>query len=234
MKIAVHQPQYMPGPAYFHKMASADLFVFLNDVQFEKNGLQNRNRIRNAESRQWFTVPTLYRFPQKINEVEADFTHNWQRNHLHSLDACYGAAPFYRNYIPLFAEFFCAPASRIDRIGIDSVRLLAGILGIKTETVLSSDYRFKGKGTERLVAMCRHFKAGTYLADQDEGDYVDMTLVESAGVKVEFLDFKCPAYPQHRSKGHEDFMPDLSAVDLVFNCGPRSLGIIMGALGAQS
>jgi hypothetical protein len=228
MKLAIHQPHYMPQPGYFHKMACADFFVFLNDVQFEKNEWQHRNRIRNAKGPQWLSVPTAYKFPQKINEVEVDFGRNWQRNHFHSIEACYGNAPFYRKYAPLFAEFFCAPGSKIDRINIDSVKLLAGILGIQTEYAISSDYKFKGESTERLIAICKHFKAATYLADAGGRDYMDIALFEYAGIKVEFQNFKCPVYPQHWAKTPDDFVPDLSAIDLVFNCGPDSQNILMG------
>ncbi len=172
-------------------------------------------------------MPTTYKFPQKLNEVQVDFTRNWQKNHLHSLDACYGRTPFYWKYIPIFAEFFCALASKIDRVNVDSVRLLAGIMGIKTETVLSSDYSFKGESTERLVNICKHFKATTYLADADGRDYMDVALMENAGIKVAFQEFKCPLYPQHWSNGPQNFIPDLSTIDLIFNCGPKSLDIIM-------
>ena len=228
MKLAIHQPHYMPRLGYFYKMASAGFFVFLNDVQFRKNEWQNRGRIMNAKGPQWLSVPTAYKFPQNINEVEVDFSRNWQRNHFHSIEACYGKAPFYKKYAPLFAEFFCAPCSKIDRINIDSVKLLAGILGIQTEYALSSDYKFKGKATERLVTICRHFKATTYLADAESRGYLDVTLFQQARIKVEFPNFKCPVYPQHRAKSPDDFVPDLSVIDLVFNCGPASLDILMG------
>jgi hypothetical protein len=228
MKIAIHQPHYMPGLAYVHKMASADFFIFLNDVQFEKNEWQHRNRIRNAKGTQWLSVPTTYKFPQKINEVDVDFSMNWQRSHFHSIEACYGKAPFYHKYAPLFAEFFCAPCSKIDRIDMDSVKLLAGILGIKTEYALTSDYKFKGETTEKLVAICRHFRATRYIADDGSDDYLNMALFEKAGIKVEFQRFKHPGYPQHWAKTPDDFIPNLSAMDLVFNCGPRSLDILIG------
>ncbi|HUI90658.1 MAG TPA: WbqC family protein [Chitinivibrionales bacterium] len=227
MKLAIHQPHYMPGPAYFHKMASADFFVFLNDAQFEKNEWQHRNRIRNASGAQWLSVPTTYKFPQKINEVEVDFSQNWQRNHFHSIEACYGKAAFYSKYAPLFAEFFCAPCSKIDRIDIDSVKLLAGILGIKTEYALTSDYKFKGESTEKLVAICKHFKATSYIADDGSGDYLNMELFEKAGIKVVFQRFNYPVYAQHWAKTPDDFIPGLSAIDLLFNCGPKSMDILM-------
>ena len=48
MKAAIHQLQYWPGLRFFAKMRAAELFIYLDDVQFEKREFQNRNRIRNA------------------------------------------------------------------------------------------------------------------------------------------------------------------------------------------
>jgi hypothetical protein len=227
MRLAIHQPQYMPWTGYFHKMASVDCFIFLNDVQFKKNEWQHRNRIRNANGSQWLSVPTTYKFPQKINEVQVDFGQNWQKSHLHSLEASYGKTPFYKQYIPLFAELFCVPCSTIDRINMDSAKLIAGIMGITTEIFKTSDYEFKGESTERLVEICGHFRAKTYLAGAGGHDYMDLTLFEKAGIAVEFQEFHPPVYPQHWAKSAEEFIPGLSAVDLIFNCGPESLKILM-------
>ena len=49
MILAVHQPQYLPWSGSFDKMDQADLFVLLDTVQFEKNGWQNRNKIKTAQ-----------------------------------------------------------------------------------------------------------------------------------------------------------------------------------------
>jgi hypothetical protein len=228
MRIAIDQPHYMPSCDYLRKMASADLFVFLNNVQFEKNDFQNRNRVRNSESWQWITVPVAHHFPSKICDTEVDFTHSWQKDHMHALDACYGTAPFYKQYSPLFAEFFCAPASKIDRIAIDSVRLLAGILGISTESVFSSDYKFKDDKTARLINVCRHFKATTYVAYAAEKEHTNASLMKEAGIDVEFLDAAPIVYPQHWSKSASEFIPGLSAIDIIFNCGERSLNVLRG------
>jgi hypothetical protein len=175
---------------------------------------------------QWLTVPTTYKFPQKICEVEADFSQPWQKKHIHSLEACYGKSPYYKKYIHLFAEYYCTLCSKIDRINIDSVRLLCGIMGIKTEYIISSNYKFMGESTERLVNICKHFKADTYLAGQGSRDYLDISLFNKAGIKVEFQEFKCPVYAQHWAKSSNDFIPNLSAIDLVFNCGDKSYEIL--------
>jgi hypothetical protein len=47
--VAVHQPQYLPWIGYFDKMRRADVFCYLDDVQYKKNEWQNRNRIKTAQ-----------------------------------------------------------------------------------------------------------------------------------------------------------------------------------------
>ena len=59
MKIAIHQIQYMPGPRFFNKMRKADLFILLDDVQYEKREFQNRNKIRTKEGSQYLTIPVM-------------------------------------------------------------------------------------------------------------------------------------------------------------------------------
>jgi hypothetical protein len=60
MIVAIHQPQYLPWLGYFDKMLAADLFCYLDCVQFKKNEWQNRNRIKTAQGWQWLTVPVMY------------------------------------------------------------------------------------------------------------------------------------------------------------------------------
>ena len=68
MKVAVHQPQYLPWLPYFLKIENADLFIFLDTVAFQKNGIQNRNKIKTAQGGQWLTVPVRQNLGQKIEE----------------------------------------------------------------------------------------------------------------------------------------------------------------------
>jgi len=227
MKIAIQQPYYLPSPSYFVKMAQVENFIFLNDVQFEKNDWQHRNRIRNSKDFQWLSVPTFYSFPQKMNEVQIDFGQRWQHDHLHSLEACYGSTKYYKQYIPLFAELFCVPCSTIDRLNMDSVNLLAGILDIKPEIFKTSDYTFKGQGCERLINICKHFRANSYYASNSERPYLNEELFTKAGIEIVYIPDSPPVYAQQWAKTPADFIPNLSTVDLVFNCGPKSRTVLL-------
>ena len=228
MRLAIHQPQYMPWCGYFHKIASADLFVLLDDVQFKKNEWQHRNRIRTSQGWQWLSVPNHYQFPQKISEVRVNDQTPWQEKHWRSLCASYGKTSCFSRYREEFERFYACSWDLLSPLNCDSVRLLARLLGITTPMELSSPYNFPGASTQRLVNICRHFNADIYLSGAGGKEYLDTGLFRKAGIGVEFQKFSCPIYTQHWSASAADFIPGLSATDLLFNCGEQSLGLLMG------
>jgi hypothetical protein len=65
--VSIHQSQYIPWFPYFKKIAMSDIFVVMDNVQFQKNGVQNRNKIRNYDGDFWLTIPvTGNRSPLRI------------------------------------------------------------------------------------------------------------------------------------------------------------------------
>ena len=92
MICAIHQPHYLPWLRYFDKIARADVFVLLDDVQYNKNGWQNRNRIKGPQGAFTLTVPVSHRFQSGLAEVTvAD--QRWRRAHLAALTTSYGRTP---------------------------------------------------------------------------------------------------------------------------------------------
>jgi hypothetical protein len=228
MIVTIHQPQYMAWVGYFHKIASADLFIILNNVQFRKNEWQHRNRIKGPNGAQWLSVPTTYKFPQLINEVGIADDPHWCSKHLHSLESCYGKSHYFENYYPLFKSFFEKTYTMLSACNISSIELLSDCLGLKTPLLQASSIPIDGSSTERLVNICKHVGADTYLAGAGGRDYMDMQLFESAGIEVRFQDFHPPVYPQLWCDNQSEFIPGLSLIDLLFNCGPESFSILMG------
>ena len=53
MKVAIHQPGFIPWFPFFYKMAQADLFIILTHTDFEKNNTQNRYLLN--ETDKWVT-----------------------------------------------------------------------------------------------------------------------------------------------------------------------------------
>src|SRR5947209_18898528 len=94
MKVAIHQPHYLPWLGYVAKWAAADLFVFLDTVQYEKNGWQNRNRIKTAEGARWLTVPVRAHLGTRVAAVSIDVDRPWAKRNRRAIASAYGEAPY--------------------------------------------------------------------------------------------------------------------------------------------
>ena len=224
MIVAIHQPQYLPWLGYFDKIDRADLFVFLDTVQYKKNEWQNRNRIKTAQGVQWLTVPVLYRFPERILEVGINPRVNWSRKHLQALRTNYAKARFFERCFAFFEALYAREWERLVDLNVECVRCLTQELGIDTPLRTASEFELSEEPTERLIDICRAVGADRYLAGSGGRAYMDLPRFEAAGIEVLFQVFGHPVYPQLFGA----FEPNLSLVDLLFNCGEESLRLIRG------
>lgn len=226
MIVAIHQPQYLPWLGYFDKMNRADVFCYLNDVQYKKNEWQNRNRIKTAQGWQWLTVPVRYHFPDKINEVPINHTTGWQKKHLQALITNYSRAPFFKSYSHIFEDTFSREWEFISELNIHLLERLRKALNMDAkQTVVSSELDLREEPTDRLIDICKAVGADTYLAGEGGANYMDLEQFAQNGVNVITQNFQHPVYPQMFA----DFESHLSIVDLLFNCGPESLEVIKRA-----
>lgn len=217
----------MPWLGYFDKIRSADVFIILDNVQFKKNEWQNRNRIRTSQGWQWITVPVLHDFGQRINAIAVNNKEPWRKNHLRALELNYRKAPYFDQYYPRFEALMGREYEKLVDVNVDSVRLLMELLGIKTKVVLASEYEAAEHTTLRLVDLCRHFEAKKYLSGEGGEKYLEMDQFAAAGIEVTIQKYQHPAYSQlWTNKDGGDFISHLSAVDLLFNAGPKSLAVL--------
>jgi hypothetical protein len=213
----------MPWLGYLDKMDRCDVFVFLDNVQYKKNEYQNRNRIKTSHGWQWLTVPTHYKFPQKINEVPVDNGNNWPAKHLNSLRANYGKSPYFKKYMEHFTAFYEQDWRLLSEVNMASVILLKELFAIKSETVIASEMEgLSDEPSQRLVDICAGLGADTYLAGTDGIKYMDVNIFRDAGINVIFQEFHHPVYKQM----FNDFEYFMSAIDLIFNCGEKGMDII--------
>lgn len=223
MIVAIHQPQYLPWLGYFDKMEKSDVFCFLDNVQYKKNEWQNRNRIKTSQGWQWVTVPVGYRFSQKINEVPINNKVHWARKHLQALITNYNKAPYFNEYIDFFEKIYLKNWSFLSEINIALTQQIREFLGLQEKTVLmASDLVLSEDPTGRLIDICQSVGGDTYLSGEAGSEYMNLDRFRESGVNVIFQDFKHPEYSQCFGQ----FEPNLSVVDLLFNCGTESLAII--------
>jgi len=227
MTVVVLQPGYLPWLGFFDQMRRADVFVCYDDVQYDTHGWRNRNRIKTKQGPLWLTVPVRHSGLSKprILDVGIDARSNWARKHVASIRQAYAAAPYAKQYVPALEDLLQRPWERLVDLDLAVAGLIAEWLGIRRPVERASALSIEGGQSERLLNICRHFGASTYLSGSAARDYLDLPLFERNGVAVVWQDFMHPVYPQL----HGEFVPYMSAVDLILNCGEASRAVLEGA-----
>lgn len=220
------QPGYLPWLGFFEQVARADEFVFLDDVQYDKHGWRNRNRIKGPSGGpQWLTVPVRVSHLGRplINAVEIDATQErWIERHLNALRACYGPCRWFEWLFPNIERVLRRPERSLANLDIALIELLCQKLELRASFRRSSEMNISAARCERLVEICQRLSCGRYYSGAAATAYLDIEMFQQAGIEVEFQEYAHPVYPQRFG----EFRSHLSVVDLMFNCGPASLDIL--------
>jgi len=231
VRVVILQPGYLPWLGFFDQLYRSDVFVLYDDVQFDKHGWRNRNRIKTPSGPHWLTVPVRTRGlgSQPINRISIDTRSGWSRKHLTALRVNYARAPFVDAYLGAFEALYARPWERLLDLNLATLELLAGALGLRRRVVLSSTLGIPGQRSERLLRICQALGARTYLTGDAAESYLDRDLFEAQRITLEFHRYRHPVYPQL----YGEFVPYLSVVDLLFNVGPNSLAVLASGAAAE-
>jgi hypothetical protein len=110
------------------------------------------------------------------------------------------------------------------------IRWLLRAFGITTPVRCASEWEVREGPTDRLIDLCHAVGATDYLSGPGGEHYLDRARFESSGVRLEIQRFQHPVYQQV----YNPFMPAMSAVDLLFCCGPAALTRLRDARARQN
>jgi hypothetical protein len=216
VKVAIHQSQYLPWPPYFRKLAKADVFVVMDSVQYQKNGVQNRNQLRNAAGPFWLTIPVTGQLEDSIaGKKLAD--DRWRAKHKSSLSQAYARAPFWKEFGPALAAVYERPFETLGAVNDAFLSVLLEAFGLKTRVVTLSSLNVPGAASELVLNACKALGATAYLSGTGAKDYLDEAAFAAAGLPIVYEESKPPVYAQFHGG---EFVPGLSAVDHLLNAGP--------------
>ena len=221
--VMIRQPGYMPNLGFFKKIQSCDIFVFLDDVQFVKDRFDNRNRIKSSDGITWITVPLARPvFGKKMNEVLISYETNWQNIHCNQIYENYKSAPFFFSYWSDIEKILTCKYKKLIELNFKLIEYFNHALDITTKTIKSSELAVTQTKTERLVEICSKLNATCYISGISGKDYLNEKLFSNSGIKLIYENFIHPTYRQL----HDNFIDNLSIIDLLMNEGPKSKKII--------
>jgi hypothetical protein len=224
MKVVILQPGYLPWLGFFDQMYQSDVFIIYDDVQYDKHGWRNRNRIKTAQGVQWLTIPVLTTGREKplIKEVMINNKIDWRRTHLKTIQQSYSRAPHFNHYLGIFEEIYAKEWQYLIDIDMAFINILMEKLGLKREIKYSSALGIAGQGTERIVNICRKLGATSYLTGDAAKNYLDEEAFSQNNIELKYHNYPHPVYNQL----YGEFVPYLSIIDLLFNHGKDSLDIL--------
>lgn len=217
MVVSIHQPYYFPWMGYFDKIRRSDVFVFLDDAQYEKNNFYNRNRLRAKTGTIMITVPVTHDSTATIDDTRIVSRSSWQDKHYKSFLYNYSGAKNWKMHQPFLDHIFNKTKWMwLCDLNMATVEYVARALDINRRIELSSKMEIKTTGTQRLVDICRTLGATKYYSGASGKNYMDMNLFENAGIDVEFQNYKQEPYRQ----AYDGYEPNCSAMDFVLNNCP--------------
>ncbi|MBI5816636.1 MAG: WbqC family protein [Nitrospinae bacterium] len=224
MIAAIHQPNFFPWMGYFRKIAMADVFVFLDTVQFPRTSRGswiNRVKILVDGEPRWLTCPIVRSEGiGSIADIMIDNGQPWREKMVKTLAHFYGKAPCFAPVIQWVEPMIHRPSVSLAEYNIANIMEISERLGLSPKFERQSQTSDPGvlekSGSERLAAICQMAGADTYLAGDGAAGYEDESVYEKAGVRLVKSGFANPRYHQY---GLKDFAPGMSILDALFNIG---------------
>jgi WbqC-like protein len=229
--LVAHQPEYLPYLGFFAKISLADQLLLSDHVQFAVKDFQNRNRVLQNGRPVMLTVPvrTAGLAEQAIRDVRIDTRVPWGRKHMTTLRHAYGQSAHFARYAPRLEEIYGAGWERLCDLNTTLIRQICEWLEIRVPMRFTSELGFAQRKTLLLVEMCQRTGADTFVSGAGAAAYVEPERFAEHGLSHLFFRFAHPEYPQPGGV----FVPNLSALDLLFSRGPESADVLRAAAAAS-
>tara|TARA_B100000378_G_C17978412_1_gene389654 strand:+ start:193 stop:873 length:681 start_codon:yes stop_codon:yes gene_type:complete len=217
MIVGIAQPTFFPWIGYYNIIKNSNMFVFLDNVKFEKHSWQMRNRVKNSskhsDSEVWMSVPTKgVTNNTLIKDVIIDNTKNWKQKHVKTLKNNYSKS---FQEIKFLTQIYDNEWNKLVDFNIESITKCCQYLGIKTKLIKASDLSAAGKKGDLVLNICKELNANEYFSTIGSKDYLEdyKDSFEDARIKITYHNYTHPIYKQ---KGN-NFLPNLSILDLILS-----------------
>lgn len=225
----VLQPSYIPWRGYFHQIQKADVFVFYDDVQYDRGGWRNRNRVKTPNGPVWLTVPVDKKGSVEtgapINTIRINWNRPWTKSHWTTIRQAYQKAPFFETYREVLEDIYGRRPELLADFTIETTIEIAGILGLADKRFLrSSQLTAAGVKTDRLVSILQQVGATHYISGPSARAYLEEEKLAAAGISLEYIQYDYQPYRQL----YPPFEPQMSILDLLMMTGPEAQSHIWG------
>jgi len=215
--VAVSQPMYFPWPGFMEMMKLADVFVWLDDVQFSKGSFTNRIQVKIASGRKWMTVPLDGKGAfQDIRALKTPHD-SWKGAHRSLLRNALKGQPHLNAALAVFDR--AVEAGTVCDVLIASAEEQAHALeALPPVRKRTSAMRIGGGSWRRLIDLVREVGGTHYISGAGGAGYIDHAAFEREGLQVSYMNYN----PAPWAQGHGEFTPYVTSLDLIAAAGEEA------------
>ncbi len=193
---------YLPCLEFFNVILKFDEIILESNEHFAKQSYRTRCYLQGANKIEMLTIPVIEGNKKTIiKDVKIDYSQTWERNHWRTIIAAYGKSPFFEFFSDYFQAIYQKKPAFLWDLNIEFLTLCLKLLK-QTKTICHTD------NYDKVVNL----------------SVFDARSLINAKKSFESNNFYMPVTYQ-QNFGNE-FVPNLSIIDLLFCRGNQSLEIL--------
>jgi hypothetical protein len=197
MHIEIH---YLPSLEYMTILLQNPSLLFEVEENFPKQTYRNRCLILGANGVERLSVPVVHLSGEKTKtkDTKIDYSQNWIKQHQGAIRAAYGNAPYYEYFEPYLSQIFAKKRFFLVDLNIDLLSFVYRILDVP------------------LV----------YKYTNEFGDFEGQSEYDQISAKKDWQERSIYQNRSYRQCFGQEFVPNLSILDLLMNHGKESLNFL--------
>ena len=209
----------MPWLGYFHKIAQADVFVYLDNVDYQfgnASSITNRVKIKTQAGELFFTEPIKKSALKNINEQLIDWQQPWLKKQWKTLEMAYAKAAYKKEAMDFFYPLLHRSIDNMSEYNIDIIEKICTEIKINSTRIVASRIEnISDDKNLRLIEICKRYDCDIYLSGNGAKKYNDENLYQQHNLQIRYTSFQHPTYTQL----HGEFIAGMSIIDAWMNCG---------------
>jgi len=220
--VGIHQPNFLPWFGFFYKISLCDVFVILDTVDIElgsAKSITHRTRIKTNTGSNWLSIPLIKSDSKIIKDVLINNSVDWKSKMLKTVYYQYRKSNHFDFFYTIFEEIINEKTEHLADLNIKAISKISNILSLNVPIIKSSGLNINSTDRNlRLIEICNSQDANIYISGKGGKKYNNEVLFQKNNIKIQYVEFNHPIYEQLWG----DFIPNLSIIDLLFNCGKDS------------
>lgn len=217
--VSIHQPSYFPWLGLIDKIARSDIFVILDNVQFNHNAYQHRTLYSTIEGERLLTLPVCKgRSGPKICDLTLADSRA-PRKHLEILRNRYRKSLGWPALVNRIEETLLSSTTKIADLSTATINLTLEAFGINRQVLLASELGCCGAKDDLNISIIKAVKADTYLSGSGAKAYQSDEAFSRAGIHLLYQEFNHPTYSQSHGG---PFIPGCFALEWLIEEGPSA------------